>query len=80
MTDIYARLSHIVAGEIGADGVAIGPETELDDLPGWDSVALAGVLLAIESEFEVGVTRQQIQHMSTGADLARLCAPASAPG
>ena len=75
MTDVYDRLSSIVAEEVGASDLAIGPDTELEDIPGWDSVALAGVLLAIETEFDVTAGRAQVQALVRGADLARLCGP-----
>ena len=74
MSSTYERLSTLVGEELGRAGVQITPETELDDLPGWDSVALAGVLLAIETEFGVPVARSAADGVLTGADLARLCA------
>lgn len=77
MKDVYEILSEIVGSELGAAIAPIGPETQLDDIAGWDSVTLAGVMLAIEARFGVAASRRRVDQISTGADLARLCeAPA----
>jgi acyl carrier protein len=73
MGGVYEELTAIVGDELGSPPQPIGPDTLLDDIPGWDSVTLAGVLLAIESRFGVAAGRQQLDGVATGADLARLC-------
>lgn len=73
ITDIYVTLGQILGEEFGCPPVALAAETELDDLPGWDSAALAGVILGIEDAFGVSITRDQLGPLVTGADLARLC-------
>ncbi len=75
MDDTYRRLSQIVGAELGTEPVELQPDTVLDDLPGWDSVALAGVLLAVEEQFNVNAVRRDVGVLATGADLARLCHP-----
>lgn len=73
MTGIYRTLGEILGEELGCAPVALTAQTELDDLPGWDSATLAGVILSIEAAFGVGITREQLGPIATGADLARLC-------
>lgn len=73
MTAIYQTLGEILGEELGCAPVPLTAQTELDDLPGWDSATLAGVILSIESAFGVSVTREQLGPIATGADLARLC-------
>lgn len=73
MSEVYAVLSKIVGDELGADAIPIGPDTELDDIAGWDSVTLAGVLIALEGRFGVPISRENIDRIATGADLARIC-------
>lgn len=75
MADLYATLGALIGEELATPPVALTPATQLDDIPGWDSVALAGVVLAIETRFAVAVSRAQVDGIHTGADLAALCGP-----
>ncbi|MCB8883358.1 hypothetical protein ACELLULO517_24130 [Acidisoma cellulosilytica] len=75
MDDIYQVLTTILESELQTDIPPLRPDTVLDDLPGWDSVSLAGVLLAIEEQFQVNAVRRDLV-ATTGADLFRLCKPA----
>ncbi len=74
MDDLYRVLTTILADELQTDIPPLRPDTVLDDLPGWDSVSLAGVLLAIEERFKVNAVRRDAT-ATTGADLARLSQP-----
>ena len=78
MNDIYVTLSEILGEELGCPPVPLAAHTELDDLPGWDSATLAGVILSIEATFGVNITRKQLGPVVTAADLARLCQTLSA--
>ena len=73
MTNLYEQLGRIIGDELGTAPVPLTPETLLDDIPGWDSVTIAGVLLGIEETFDVVATRKLLARLVTGADLARLC-------
>jgi acyl carrier protein len=75
MSDVYGQLAEIIGQELSTPPPSIGADTVLDDLPGWDSVTVAGVLLAIEEQFGVMTGRREIDQLRTGADLARLCTP-----
>jgi acyl carrier protein len=72
--DTYRILTAIVQHELQTEIPPMGSETILDDLPGWDSVALAGVLLAIEERFQVAAVRRDLVP-TTGAELLLLCNP-----
>jgi acyl carrier protein len=65
-------LAAIIGGELGIAPPALDADSELADLPGWDSVALAGVLVALEARFGVAVGRAEIDAIETAGDLARL--------
>ena len=52
---IYLRLSEIVAREVEASGLMLLPSTEFDDVPGWDSLSMVGVLIEVERHFGVRV-------------------------
>jgi acyl carrier protein len=73
--DTYRVLGTLVGEEIGTGPVELTPETVLADLRGWDSVAIAGVLLAIESQFDVEVDRDRLENLTTAQDLAELVEP-----
>jgi acyl carrier protein len=77
MREPYASLSAIIGKELGVTVPELDAESQLDDLPGWDSVALAGVLVALEARFGVAVGRTEIDAIETAGDLARLCAAAT---
>lgn len=75
MSELYATLGALIGEELATPPVPLAPGTQLDDIPGWDSVALAGVVLAIETRYGVAVSRAQVDGIHTGADLAALCGP-----
>ncbi len=75
MSDVYSQLAAAIGAELDCPPPPLGPDTVLDDIPGWDSVTVAGVLLAIEEMFGTVATRREIDDLRTGADLARLCEP-----
>lgn len=70
--EIYRVLAMLIGEELGSGPVDITSETVLADLRGWDSVAIAGVLIAIESRFGIEVDRDRLENLSTGQDLADL--------
>jgi acyl carrier protein len=79
MSEIYTTLSALIGEELGMPIPPLCPETDLDQIPGWDSATFAGVLLGIETSFGVTATRLQISNIRYGADLAALCTPAGTP-
>jgi acyl carrier protein len=66
-------LAAIIGEELDTPPPPLDPDTVLDDIPGWDSVTVAGVLLAIEERFGIVASRAEIDELRTAADLARLC-------
>ena len=74
MSDVYSQLAAIIGQELSSPPPPLGPDTVLDDIPGWDSVTVAGVLLAIEDQFGTVTSRREVDGLQTGADLAKLCA------
>ena len=70
--ETYRVLAALIGEEIGTGPVELAPETVLADLRGWDSVAIAGVLLAVESRFGIDVDRDRLENLVTAKDLADL--------
>jgi len=49
-------------------------ETSAPDVDGWDSVAHVNLMVAVESEFGIEFTTQELESMDTVGDMARLIA------
>jgi acyl carrier protein len=78
MTDAYRDVGEIIGNELGGAPVDVSPGMELADIPGWDSVALAGVLMAIEERLGYAPDRDLIDHLRSVDDLVRILAKKSA--
>lgn len=68
--EIYRTLTALIEDELAAGPVSLTPETVLRDLRGWDSIAFAGVLVAIEIRFGVAVDRDRLEALNRVEDLA----------
>jgi len=68
--EIYRTLAVLIEEELASGPLALAPETVLRDLRGWDSVATAGVLVAIEIRFGVAVDRERLETLNRVEDLA----------
>jgi acyl carrier protein len=71
-----AVLGDLIGDELGCGPVAL--DTILADLPGWDSVAMAGVMLALEDRFGVMLERTSVDGVNTAGDLLALVKTAGA--
>jgi acyl carrier protein len=60
-----AVLGDLIGDELGCGPVALQADTILADLPGWDSVAMAGVMLALEDRFGVMLERTSVDGVNT---------------
>lgn len=49
--------------------VNLTPETQLHDLPEWDSLAALGVIVMFDMEYGKSITGDQLQKISTIRDL-----------
>jgi len=71
MADILATIRGIVWDETGTESELDGG-TRLDNVSGWDSVAMASVLMAIEDRFDLTIDRDQLDGVQSFGDLVRL--------
>ena len=71
MIDIQRSVQALVQAETGTD-TNVAPNTVLDDISGWDSVSMAGVLMALEEEYSIRIGRHQVVNLHTVGDLERL--------
>jgi acyl carrier protein len=70
--EILAAIAKIVAEEIGAPGITIGPQTTATDVGGWDSMAHARILAALEEELGVSLDFDQAFALKNVGELITL--------
>jgi acyl carrier protein len=71
---LYQDVGEIIGDEIGSGPVSVLPGMALADIRGWDSVALIGVLLAIEQRLGNEPDRDSIDRIRSVDDLVAILA------
>lgn len=56
------------------DALVVGPETDADDVEGWDSGKMIELIVAAEARFGVKFTTREIDALANVGDFARLIA------
>jgi acyl carrier protein len=69
MSQTLYRLSGILRETLDLEDIEIRADTSRDDLENWDSVAHVELVLAIESEFEVSLTPDEIGEIAGVRDI-----------
>lgn len=54
------------------EAIAIDPETQLHDLPEWDSLAALGVIVMFDVDFGKAITGDDLKACTTITDLYKL--------
>lgn len=54
------------------EAIEINPETRLQDLPEWDSLAALGVIVMFDVDFGKAITGEALKQSRTIADLYKL--------
>jgi acyl carrier protein len=70
-TTLY-RLTRVLRETLDVEDAEIGVDTLRDDLENWDSVAHVELVLAIESEFDVSLTPDEIGGIGGVRDILAL--------
>jgi acyl carrier protein len=66
------RLTKVFRETLGVDDLVIAPETTPAQVEQWDSVAHVQLFLAIESEFDVSLTPDELASIASVADILKL--------
>ncbi|MEX0585774.1 MAG: acyl carrier protein [Pirellulales bacterium] len=66
------RLTKIFRETLGVDDLVIGPETSPADVEAWDSVAHVQLFLALETEFDVSLTPDELASIASVGDILKL--------
>ena len=69
MTDLQAFIENFLLAVDFQEPVKLTPETQLQDLPEWDSLAALGVIVMFDMEYGKSITGDQLEKISTIGDL-----------
>jgi acyl carrier protein len=69
---IKRDLKRVILDELGLDDWQINEETKAAEVPGWDSLNHANVILAIEKAFGVRFSNLEVLKLNSIGDLQRL--------
>ena len=72
--NIYERLGHIFREHLRQPALQIAPQMTPDDVPGWDSTAMASIIMAIEEEFDFELSAANLRSVQSIGDLAHIVA------
>lgn len=66
------QLTQIFREQLHNPELTVTPSMTQDDIPGWDSTAMVGIVMAIEEEFQIEFTPGELKGLHTVGDLAQL--------
>lgn len=61
MSQVNIRLVDVFRATFGDESIEIGPETTADDIPAWDSVMHINLIFAVEEEFGITLSMQDLE-------------------
>lgn len=72
--EIYAGLTSIFHDVFSDDAIVLSPETNADDIDGWDSGRMIELIIAAEAKFGVRFTTREVDGMARVADFVETIA------
>ena len=72
MADLLTRLEPVFRDVLDNPGLRLSRETNASNLEGWDSLAHVNLVIAIEQEFGVRFTLEELEHLETVGDIIGL--------
>ena len=70
--EIYQGLTQVLQDVFGDPSLVATPELSADQVPGWDSVRMINIILAVEQHFGIRLRSKEIDQLKTVGDLAGL--------
>jgi len=61
MSQIDGRLVDVFRATFADESIEIGPKTTADDIPAWDSVMHINLIFAVEEEFGITLSMQDLE-------------------
>ena len=71
-TEILAELTEILREAFGDDALTVTPETTAKDVPGWDSIRMVSILIAVEDRFGIKTRSREIDRLRSVGDFVAL--------
>lgn len=75
---IDSRLVEIIQDVLGADDLQLDESTSAGDVDGWDSLAHINIMVAVEEEFRVSFTSDQLTRFKNLGELQDFLTEAAA--
>jgi acyl carrier protein len=63
-------LTEIIGDTLDVDDLVLTPDTTATDVPGWDSLKMVSIIIAIEARFHIRIRSSEIDTLKTVGDLA----------
>jgi acyl carrier protein len=79
MSLLYQRIQQVFREVLDNDGLLVTQSMTSDDVPGWDSFAQVKLVIALEEEFQVKFTTDEVATISSVDGLARALAAKGVP-
>lgn len=70
--DIHSRLQAIFRDVFDNDTLVVTRATTVGDIPDWDSLAQINLVVAIEKDFEIKVSLEDLETLSNVGDMMDL--------
>ena len=71
-TEILAALTEVLREAFGDDALTVTPETTAKDVPGWDSIRMVSILIAVEDRFGIKTRSREIDRLRSVGDFVAL--------
>lgn len=72
--EVFRNLMEIVSDALDVDDLVLTPETTAADVPGWDSLKMVSIIIAVEARFRIRIRSSEIDRLKTMGDLASVIA------
>ncbi len=67
--EIYAALDAIFRNVFDDEALTLTPQTAADQVPGWDSMKMVSIILAVERQFGITLRSREVDRLRTVGDL-----------
>ncbi len=71
-TEILDALTDVLREAFGDDTLTVTPETTAKDVPGWDSIRMVSILIAVEDRFGIKTRSREIDRLRSVGDFVAL--------
>ena len=74
MSDINlsSELTKIIRQEVELDNLTLRLETNLENIPGWDSITMSCIMVAVERRFSFEFSGEELESLSSFGSLVEL--------